>query len=257
MLSNRISKMLLSGAVVGASAGVVNAAMNIDIRATGVTNGGTLVNNKTVTGTVAGSVVSFDIFAVIVGTNTSTADDKFISVAGSWRSSNGGLLGDIAADLFRSVTDPETGDVLTPGFDGLGSSVGLQQDLDGDGDLDVGSNTDSNAENFWAARFALAPAGSGAGSLSPTTGGRRIGFGTFTVDGGGISSTLINFDGRSATTSANYFQDGQTVQQPSSDGLVPLSVSGDGGGGGGTVPEPATLSLAGLAGLALVRRRRA
>lgn len=253
MLSNRISKMLLSGAVVGALAGVTNAGMNIDIRATGVSGGGTMANGKLINDAVVGSVVSFDVFAVVTGTNASNADDKFISVAGSWRSSNGGLEGDILMNLVRSVTDPDTGDVLTPGFDGLGSSVGLQQDLDGDGDLDVGSNTDSDAANFWAARFALAPAGSGAGSPSPTTGGRRIGFGTFTVTQDGLQ-TLINFDGRGASTAANYFQDGQTIQEPSADGLVPLVVNGT---GGGTIPEPAALSLAGLAGLGLIRRRRA
>ena len=250
MLSNRISKMLLSGAVVAGMAGVTNAAMNIDLRATSVVGGGSLVNNKSVTGVVPGTVVNFDIFAVIVGTNTITNDDKFISVAGSMRSSNGGLLGDIFADLVRSLRDSDE-IIISAGFDGLGSSQGTQQDLDGDTDLDVGSNVDSNAADFWAARYALAPAGIPAGSTNPTSGGRKIGFGTFTVRPGANGVTLVNFDGRSATTSANYFQDGQTVQEPSSDGLVPISIQG------GTIPEPATLGLAALSALGLVRRRRA
>jgi uncharacterized protein (TIGR03382 family) len=247
MLSNRISKMLLSGAVLSATAGAVNAGMNLDVRATGVSGGGILVNNKTVTQVIPGSVVSFDVFAVVTGTDASTNNDKFISVAGSFRSTGGGTTGNLLMDLVRSTFDTE-GEITSPGFDGLGSSVGLQQDLDGDGDLDVGSNTDSDANNFWAARFALAPTAIGAGSFSPTSGGRRIGFGTFTVGAAG-SPTLINFDGRGASTAANYVQDGQTVQEPSVDGLVPISVSG--------IPEPTTLSLAALAGLGLVRRRRA
>lgn len=256
MLSNRISKMLLSGAVVGALAGVTNAALNLDVRATRV-NGNALgagQTSKLIPTVVVGDVISFDVFAVITGTNASTTDDKFISVAGSYRSSNGGLLGGILMDLVRSTTDPDTGEILVAGFDGLGSSVGLAQDLDGDGDLDVGSNVDSFANDFWAARYALAPAGAVAGSLSPTTGGRRIGFGTFTVTSvPAASGTQINFDGRSATTAANYFLDGVPVQEPSVDGLVPLQI----GGGGGPTPEPAALSLVGLAALGMVRRRRA
>jgi MYXO-CTERM domain-containing protein len=254
MLSNRISKMLLSGAVVGALAGAANAALNIDIRATGV-NGGALpagATSKLIPNVAVGDVISFDVFAVIKGTDTTNNNDKFISVGGSWKST-GPTHGTLLMDVLRSVTDPDTGEILTPQFDGNGFSVGLQQDLDGDGDLDVGSNVDSDAANFWAARYALAPAGAVAGSSTPTTGGRRIGFGTFTVTSANLGATQINFDGRNAQTAANYFQDNVTVQEAAADGLVPLVI----GSGGGITPEPAALSLIGMAGLGLVRRRRA
>lgn len=240
MLSKRISKLLLTGAVVGGMAGAANAALNIDIRATGVTGAGAqLVNSKSVTGVTNGSVVSFDVFAVVTGTNANFDDDNILSVSGSWRSSNGGLLGNIAP-VARA-----------PLFNGLGSSVGLAQDLDLDGDLDVGSNNDGAAANFWGARF-VDPAGSPAGLPN----GGRIGFGTFTVTNAsnGTGQTTINFDGRNAATAANYFQDGASVAEASQDGAVGLTIVGT---PGGVVPEPATLSLAGLAGLAMVRRRRA
>jgi hypothetical protein len=114
--------------------------------------------------------------------------------------------------------------------------------------LDVGSNNDSAAENFWAARYQ-----STAGQAAGLPNGRKIGFGTFTVTNA-TGSTVVNFDGRAAATAANYFQDGVFVSEPTVDGTQGLQI---GSGGGGTVPEPATLSLAGLAGLAMVRRRRA
>jgi uncharacterized protein (TIGR03382 family) len=253
MLSNRISKLLLSGAVVAGMAGAVNAGLNLDIRATGVSGGpGTITagqNGHQVEGVAPGTVIAFDIFAVVTGTNATATDDRFISVAGSVRSSLGGLLGNLTAQVVPSTRDSD-GIVISAGFDGLGSSNGTVQDLDGDTDLDVGSNVDSNANDFWAARYALAPNSIPSGSTNPTSGGRKIGFGTFTVTGL-AGQTAVNFDGRGATTAANYVQDNATVQEPSADGIRPLLIIG------GTIPEPATLSLAALSALGLVRRRRA
>jgi hypothetical protein len=248
MLTKRVSRTLILGAVVSCCAlGSTNTALgvlNIDIRATSVSGGGTLVNPKLVALPVPGTVIRFDIFAVVVGTNGSTADDRFISVSGSWRSSNGGLRGNIETDLVRTVTDPDTGEIVTAGFDGAGSSVGLQQDLDGDGDLDVGSNVDDNPNHFWAASFSLAPQGVAAGSTNPLTGGRKIGFGTFTVFDTGMS--FLNFDGRNALTAATYIQDGQLIHEPSIDGLVPVQTN---------VPEPASLGVAALSALSFRRSR--
>src|SRR5687767_6639331 len=109
MLSNRISKVLMSGAVMGALAGAADAALNIDLRATGL-NGGALPagsNSKNVIVAGVGDVVSFDILAVITGTNASITDDKFISAAGSFRSSNGGLEGNLIADVLRTQLDSD------------------------------------------------------------------------------------------------------------------------------------------------------
>ncbi|MBC8107076.1 MAG: hypothetical protein H7Z14_10840 [Anaerolineae bacterium] len=242
MLSKRISKLLLTGAVVGGMAGVANAGLNIDVRATGV-NGAPLgagQTSKLIPVAAAGDVVSFDIFAVVTGTNATLTDDKILSVSGSFRST-GALLGTLAADYVRSVEEPPFS-----GYDAPGASVGLQQDLDGDGDLDVGSLNDGAAANFWAARFILTSGQSAGVGIN----GRRIGFGTFTVGAGG-GQTVVNFVGRSAATAANYFQDNVTVAEASQDGALGITILG------GTLPDPATLSLAGLAGLALGRRRRA
>ena len=64
MLSKRLSTMLLSGAAVAGLGAMAQAALVIDLRATGVTGGGTVANPKNVVGIGPGSVVTMDIFAV-------------------------------------------------------------------------------------------------------------------------------------------------------------------------------------------------
>jgi hypothetical protein len=194
-----------------------------------------------------GDKVAFDVFAVVVGTNASISDDRFISMAGSFKSI-GQVRGDLSVDL---VLTDFLSDFIVYGFDGLGASQGLQQDLDADGDMDVGSNVDSNAQHFWAARYVLAPSGANAGSFSPTSGGRRIGFGTFTVTGLGDGSTTdLNFIGRNWATAANYIQDGVITGGASTTSISPIRIQ---------VPEPTQLTgalLAVAAGCAARRRRR-
>src|SRR5688572_28419668 len=86
MITKRASTVLLIGLAV---APIIShnqsapAGLNIDIRATSVSGGGTLANPKLVALPVPGTRIMFDIFAVVVGTNGSTADDRFISVSGS------------------------------------------------------------------------------------------------------------------------------------------------------------------------------
>lgn len=246
MLKRRIYKIaaILSVCVCG----VAGAALNIDLRATQL-NGQPLPSNSTARNVYiknVGDVVSFDIYAAVTGTNGSTGDDKFVSVSGSIRSSTGtSLRGNLVADVVRSVNG-------TPGFDGPGFSVGLQQDLDGDGDIDVGSNVDSESANFWSPQYALAPAGAAAGSNSPIAGGVRIGFGSFTVTQvAGVSFTTVNFDGRAFAGAARYVQDGQAVQSVSTDGLQPLQIAV-------FDPEPVTAIpiLGMLCGIARFPRRR-
>lgn len=245
MHTNRKQSNILIGAAVGATACVAAARpLNIDIRATGVNGAGLVLGqtSKLIAVVDVGDVIAFDIFATVTGSNASTADDKFISVSGSWKSSPFGRLGNVSVEVVRSVMNPDG--TTTLGFDGTGFSVGLQQDLDGDGDLDVGSNNDSVDQGFWSARY---PATDGLPSNWPT--GRKIGYGTFTVTSNTML-TYVNFDGRNSSFAANYVQDGFNVSEPSQDGAFPLQI------GFGT-PEPGTAGLLGLVGLAglAVRRR--
>ena len=68
--------------------------------------------------------------------------------------------------------------MLIPGFDKDGFSVGLRQDLDADGDLDVGSNVVSSSDDFWFARHNTT-ASTGAAAGAPD--GVRVGFGTILI----------------------------------------------------------------------------
>jgi len=91
----------------------------IDLR---TTSGG-----KNVTVSSVGQVVNLDVWAVVTGTDSNSANDGFQWAHGSFLSSDvgGGAAG---GTLSASVQSP---------FDATASSNGTQVDLDGDGDLDL------------------------------------------------------------------------------------------------------------------------
>jgi hypothetical protein len=114
------------------------AALTVDLRAVSTTNG-TVVDAKTVLfdGPVGGTV-TMDVYMVITGMSDPDPDNDFLDyLHGSFLSSFGGLRGDLKAQLVF----PDYGDFI--------SSNGFIQDLDGDADLDVGSNDDSTIVNFF------------------------------------------------------------------------------------------------------------
>src|SRR4051812_26055586 len=94
----------------------------IDLR---TTSGG-----KTVNVTSVGQVVNLDVWAVVRGSDSNAANDGFQWAHGSFLSSDVG--GGVAAGSLSAT-------VLTP-FESTSFQNGTQVDLDGDGDLDVGSN---------------------------------------------------------------------------------------------------------------------
>lgn len=243
---------LLSAAILSGWGGSAQASLNIDLRATAV-NGQPLSVGQTIRLIPAvnvGDVISFDVFAVVTGTNGSLTDDRFISVSGSMRSGPYGshprTLGNLAVDIVRTTTD--TGGNQIPGFDGNGFSVGLQQDLDGDGDLDVGSNVVNDDAHYWSPRYLTGSPG--APAASPF--GRKIGFGTFTVTAiqpGEQPVAVLRFSGRNFVGTAKYFQDGALVEEQSIDSFDPLQI-----GAVFETPEPTSGVLVGL-GVSLCLRR--
>jgi len=267
--------MLLSGAAVMGLGVAANASLTIDVRALQINgvaiSGANLPKNITVIN--VGDTITFGVYADVTGTNP----QKFQTIqsfSGSFLSSGGTTRGNMNPAASRTIP-----------FNANSSSVGLQQDLDGDGDLDIGSNVDSDAANFFAGRAASLTgphSTDGAGNTvfvtagttpTPIAGGTEYRVGTLRLTMTALGTpTLVNFRTRLAGTAATWSEDAnEDIAVDPDSGASIITYSGGtqgtlylsglpvsvGSGGGGPTPEPASLSLIGLAGLAMVRRRRA
>jgi hypothetical protein len=198
--------------------------------------------------TSVGQVVNLEAWAVVTGSNGNPADDGVQDIIGSFLSSN--VSGGGGANGTLRVTRAAP-------FNGIGSQDGVQRDLDGDGDLDVGSNTAGDVANYFFGRSTgLTLTG---GTSSGNTHSYKVADLTFTVTSLNSGQTNINFnpeptkptfpsyatavwqeDGvRKSTTSATsneaagYFTGSPVV--------LTRDGSGGGGGGGGTV-NPGSIS---------------
>jgi MYXO-CTERM domain-containing protein len=251
----RLGRSLVCAAVFAASAGsasILRADLKIDLRATTV-NGVPLGAGQSphqINGVGTGDVIGFNVFALVTGTDAILTNDRFRSLTGSFKSTAVGdnLRGNLKMDVLRSATDPDTGEQIAPfGFDAPGYSVGLQQDLDGDGDLDVGSNNPAQAANHFAVRYAVI--GEFVPAALPT--GALIGSGSFTVTSGSpTAATLISFFGRANNLATLYEEDGVSFPRPSTDSPSANGILLT------TVPEPAALGIASLLAFGALRRRR-
>jgi hypothetical protein len=257
MRSKRLRHLFLACAAACASASGAGAGVAFDLRATSV-NGAGLSGSQSphaITNVLVGDVIAFDVFAVITGTDANFSNDVFISGIGSFRSTppqfpTPNLRGTLKMDVVRTALDPDTGDPVGPlGFDAIGYSIGMQQDLDGDGDLDVGSNFVPLPDDYWAVRYFSAPIGAPAGLPN----GKKLGFGTFTVTSVPAGSeTLVQFGGRNISVGSTYLQDGVIMQLPSFDSTPEQSIRVS----TVPIPEPASAALLGSVCLALRSRRR-
>ncbi|MCY2954489.1 MAG: hypothetical protein NTU53_21370 [Planctomycetota bacterium] len=99
--------------------------------------------SKSIKVTSPNQQIDLEVWATVTGANEDSKDDGLGNVMGSFKSPNVGtgsaLVNLIAEPLAPVNSAPATG--------------GTQADLDGDGDLDIGSNTDGSADGFFLARY--------------------------------------------------------------------------------------------------------
>ena len=164
----------------------------VDLRAAGAADG-----DKAVTVTHVGQTIQLEAWGVVTGNNDVITDDRLQILIGSFLSSAGGaVFGDLAVTAH------------TPPFTGLGTADGKIQDLDGDGDSDVGSN-DFSPDYFVARSTTMTP------GSEPAPGGTGAQFKladlTFTVTGfasAGVSGTTeLNFRPRPGSLRAVWMED--------------------------------------------------
>ncbi|HEV7401990.1 MAG TPA: PEP-CTERM sorting domain-containing protein [Chthoniobacteraceae bacterium] len=199
--------------------------------------------------TNVGQVITLDLYAQVTGATGNGAAEGFQDGFGSVLSSAGG---NITGNLASSFVTP---------FNGTGSQPGMQQTLDGDSDLDLGSNSTVHSTEFFFARA----------TSMQTTGGTAITDGTefkiasfsFTVQTVGsfadFSPISINFQvplfSNNLDIEALWQQDGLAMSSNGLNGGVQPTV---GAAVMVSVPEPSTLGLlvVAVAGLAARRPRR-
>jgi SdrD B-like domain len=168
--------------------------LTIDLRLAG--------GGKDITVDHVGQVVNLEAWAVVKGNNADISDEGLQILVGSFLSANTSGGGSVRGDLTATRVSP---------FTANGSTNAAQKDLDGDGDLDAGSNDDINADGFFAARSASvttdgAPSALGGAEFEVANVKFTV---TSLLSGGGI--TQLNYRTRTvnpAWTTALWQEDG-------------------------------------------------
>jgi len=290
-----IAAAIASVGLAGWGASQADASLVMDVRATGATAGNTIsADGKTVSYTSGTVTVTMGVFARLSGTNATQQigefgglggddtrnDDQMNLVTGSFNSV-GGLLGTLGGTAVAGA-NPNYGTRTVP-FTGGGSTNGIVQDWDSDGDLDIGNGATTDPTTLWVARAAgpsqstifngstavtkgwsqgpdgSAQAGANANDsvIDPTTQEIQVGSIRFITTGqlgAGAATARVNLVQRPGTDGgvALWFEDGVATNK--TPGTSPFTVNPT--GVLVVAPEPASLGLLGIASLGLLARRR-
>jgi len=211
----------------------------IDIKPISAVGGATidLINNRVIVES-PGAVITFGIYANITGADAVTTNEGLVSCAG-------GILSTAPAAGVRGVVGTIGNVALATAYTASGSSPGLQNDLNGLGDLDWGGLSQLSATGWFAPRANTAPnpTWNEAGSIT-----QLIGTFTYTVSAvnvGGTPTTLSYLRREHPTlpqTNAQWYEDGalKTAPAGSTTYRAGLSVELLAGGAG---PTPANFVM--------------
>jgi len=222
-----------------------------------------------------GQVVTLNVYAILHGVDTDSANDGVLNVVGSFNA-KGALTGLLRGDTGTTGTTVNN----VAGFTGPTSQSGFRIDADGLGALDIGRDsvwktapTDDAADPGTLTYFVATSTNSGAGLATFGTGTTAshdtkllVGQTTFSVSGNSGSATLQFIPHLPGTGSANskrnqkFTVDGVDLisdaagSNSTATGLLdlgaPVSVSF------APVPEPTSIALSGIAVMGLLMRRR-
>ena len=158
MTSKRVRNSAFASAVaVACAAEVSSASLTFDLVAVAVKKNNsttvTVANPKVVSEAAVGDILRLRLYAIVTGTDPSKAQ-TFQSASGSLMSTGAGTAKGDWKQTRVSLNTANTGAAshLSAPWSGQASSTGLAQDLDGDGDIDLGSNNDAASDNFVAYR---------------------------------------------------------------------------------------------------------
>ena len=239
----------------------------------------TVANPKSVTEAAVGDIVRLRLYATVTGTDPNKSQTLQSGIGSLLSSPNlNAIKGNWQATrISLNTANTSTAPHISAPWNGVSSSRGLAQDLDGDGDLDLGSNNDAASDNFVAYRAGQLEGPrsnnflgmSDFGAFVPTTTGASTKYvlsgqidWAMTSDG---APTQLNWRLRRGENPVWFEDTTETTTDVNDDGSV-IQYTYVGGIGGTMqlvgppvivgVPEPAC--AAGIAGLALfaLRSRR-
>lgn len=247
---------------------VAQAALTIDLRAASVTlaNNGeaspTVINStKSITVGSVGDTVFFDVYARITGPGTYGLQ----SVFGAFGIPNGTTKGVISPNGANETFSPNAQVMGIVPWNDTGSVPGKQQDLFGNGNTDLGAlalggaSGTTNASSDYAGARALSIITSNWSTIDSNTVEEKIGSIKLSITAVGTSDTSVNFfprtnaSGGGLSGAATWKEDSNATRTPANSTFqggtdVILSAT--------AAPEPASLGVLALGGLALLARRR-